>query len=134
MTIDSFRRELKRVDRRLDIVWNGQKQVYQIIGKDARNITYVIQTIPLGKLAELGTHVIQSILDMSPIKQGGAKEMNRRIDRIIKEETEQEEKSMQDTVKYTTAEAFDHLARREGRRINSTGFIVNDKRRVYNAS
>lgn len=134
MTIDSFRRELKRVDKRLDIIWNGQKQVYQIIGKDRRNITYVIQTIPLGKLSELGTHVIQSIVDLSPIKSGGAKAMNRRIDRMIEQEREQDERHMQDTVSYTTAEAFEHLARREGRRINSAGFIVNDKRRISNAT
>ena len=131
MTIDSFKKELKRVDKRLDIIWNKEKQVYQVIGIDRRGIIYIVQTIPLGKLSELGTHLIQAIVDLSPMKQGGAQEMNRRIDRLIAEESEQEEKVMQDTIAYASDEAFEHLARREGRRINSAGFIVNDKRRIY---
>ncbi|HWR72781.1 MAG TPA: hypothetical protein VN604_06400 [Nitrospirota bacterium] len=125
---------MKRFDKRLDITFSGEKGAYEIIGVDRRGKEYLIKTIPLGQLNELGKHTLQELYDSSPHKQGGARAMNRRIDRMIEEEENREERQMQDTLDHATSEAYDLMKRRTGMTQTLPGeeskyFSVKDKRR-----
>lgn len=131
MDVRRFREELKRFDKRLDITFNGMKGAYEIVGTDMKGHEYLIKTVPLGKLGELGLHVLQDLYECSPHKQGGAKAMNRKIDRMIEEEEKREEKNMADTLDYACSEAYDLMKRRSGltQTLPDAGFLVTDRRK-----
>lgn len=131
MDIHGFRRDLKKFDKRLDLVWNNRKSLWQVTGRDVRNLTYIIYEIPLGKVDAMLPKVLSELYSMSPIKQGGAEEVNRKIDRIIDQEEDDDAKRLRDTIDAATSEAHDSYMRRSGLRINNAGvpFTVTDKRR-----
>lgn len=132
MTPNRFREELKRFDPKLDFEYNGKAAQWQVVGFDRRGIKYLIKPIPLGQIDTLGPWILQELYDASPHKQGGAKEINRRLDRMREEEEAQQERDFQNRLEATNSEAWETFQRRMGQRINNVGlpFTVNDKRRV----
>lgn len=131
----SFREELKKFDKKLDIEFNGPKGQYEIYGLARGGNRYHIQWIPLGKLGLLGTHVLQALYDGDPRRQGGAKRMNRIIDQQIAEDDKAQEKHLSETMDHATSEAYDLMKRRTGMTQTLPGdessyFQVKDRRRV----
>lgn len=137
MTPNRFREELKRFDKTLDIEYNGAKMIWEIVGYDRKNVRYVIKKIPLGQMTTLGVATLKELYDCSPLKQGGAKNLNQRIDDLIEAEERAEERALQDRIDEQLQDAWLHLQHKNGYRVsfyNPSGeqkeFVVTDKRRV----
>lgn len=136
MTPSRFREELQRFDRNLDIEYNGRKTRWEIVGYDLQGKRYLIKKIPLGQMTTLGLHTIKELYDCSPIKQGGAKNLNRRIDDLIAAEEAQEEKDMLASIKDKADEAWVSLQYRNGYRVSlhvpetKETITITDKRRI----
>ena len=138
MTPARFREELKRFDKTLDIEYNGKDSRWEIVGYDTRNVRYIIKKIPLGQMTTLGVATLKELYDCSPLKQGGAKRLNERIDDLIAVEEAAEEKELDNKIQERLEDAWVHLQHKNGYRVSfcnpqieNTGyFIVTDKRRV----
>ena len=136
MTPQRFKEDLQRFDKRLDIEFNGEKMRWEIVGRDLKNKKYLIKSIPLGQMDTLGPATLQELYDCSPIKQGGAKELNRKIDEQIEKEEAAEEREMQNRIEERIEDAWQHLQYRNGYRISlhvpnqTEPLVINDKRRV----
>lgn len=137
MTPSRFREELKRFDKSLDIEFNGKDTRWEIVGYDKRNIKYIIKKIPLGQMTTLGVATLKELYDCSPIKQGGAKRLNERIDDLIREEEIAEEKEINNVIRERHEDAWMHLQYKNGYRVSLcnptkdvSSFMVTDKRRV----
>jgi len=137
MTPQSFREDLKRFDKRLDFEWNGLKARWEVVGKDKRNVKYVIKEIPLGQLETLGTWVLQDLYECSPLKQGGAKALNRKIDEEQERIEKAQEQEHRNKMEAVHDDAYIRLKYGIGERISFAGvgekheggFFVNDRRR-----
>jgi len=136
MTPESFRDDLKRFDKRLDFVFNGETFAWEVIGLDKRNIKYVIKSIPLGKLETLGTWVLQDLYECSPLKQGGEKALNRKIDEEIARTEQIQQKDFQNKLDAVNDDAYVRLKYGTGERVSFAGvgekheggFFINDRR------
>lgn len=140
MTPSRFREELKRFDKQLDFEWNGKKQEWQIVGTDLKKNRYIIKRFPLGTIHTIGLPVLQELYECSPIKQGGAKALNRRIDELIEAEEKVEEQQMQDKINERLEDAWMHFQYKEGLRVSMTTahkdggteeIVITDKRRFH---
>lgn len=128
MTIDSFNEALKRIDsKRLSCVFNGMKLRYDVVGTDAKNVRYLIYSIPLGQLDMYAPLVLEGI---RKAKFYTAKEKNQMLDEREERDEKHAKKKSEEDMEYATAEAYDILKRMEGQRITLPGFSINDKRRV----
>ncbi len=135
MTPQSFREELKRFDPRMDIVLNKSRGLWEIIGKDGRNRKYIAKQVPFGML---GKWVICDMYDSSPMKQGGAKALNKKIDEEQERIEKQQEKEFQNKLEGIHDDAYIRLKHGVGERISFAGvgdkheggFFVNDRRRT----
>lgn len=134
----SFRRELKRFDKQLDLEWNGMKSRWEVVGYDRKHQRYLIKAFGLGEIGTLGLHVLEDLAEFSPMKQGGAKELNRRLDRMREEEERSEERALQASIEDKLDDAWIRLQYAEGSRVSfaqpqvsETGITVTDKRRVH---
>ena len=132
MTPDRFRQELQLFDSRLDLVWSGEQQRWEVIGVDRRHQRYLIRAIPLGQTETLGPWILQDLYDCSPTKQGGWQRVARRLDEERQQEEAARERRRQADLAATTSEAYDAYARRVGSRISSAGmpYQVTDRRRI----
>jgi hypothetical protein len=136
MTPTRFREELQRFDKNLDIEYNGRKTRWEIVGYDLQGKRYLIKKIPMGQMTKLGLHTIKELYDCSPIKQGGAKNLNRRIDDLIAAEEAAEERELQASIADKAAEAWQHLQYLNGYRVSlhvpetKEEIIIRDKRRI----
>lgn len=136
MTPQSFREDLKRFDKRLDFQWNPVNSSWEVFGLDRKNRKYVIKVIPLGKLDTLGTWVLQDLYEASPLKQGGAKALNRKIDAEIESNEQRQEKDYRNKLDAINSEAYVKLKYRAGERLSFAtverckDFVVTDRRRV----
>lgn len=137
-----FREELKKFDRQLDFEFNSKKSRWEIVGVDRKNKHYLIKSFPLGKINTIGLHTLQELYDVSPLKQGGAKAVNARIDQMIEDEEKAEDKKRKDQIDERLEDAYMHLQHREGTRISFStqaasgepdGFVLTDKRRVHDS-
>jgi len=134
MTPQSFREELKRFDPRMDIVLNKSKGQWDIIGQDGRNRKYIAKQVPFGML---GKWVICDMYDSSPMKQGGAKALNRKIDEGIERNEKQQEKDFHNQLEGIHDDAYIKMKYQAGERFSFAGvgdkhegtFFVNDRRR-----
>jgi len=137
MSPTRFREELKRFDKALDFEWNGRKQEWQIVGTDRKGNRYIIKRFPIGKIGTIGLHTIQELYDVSPIKQGGAKAMNARIDAIIAEEEKAEERAQANAIEERLEDAWMHYQYKEGTRLSfhtqkgEETITITDKRRFH---
>jgi hypothetical protein len=138
MTPSRFREELKRFDKQLDFEFNGKKQQWEIVGEDRQHKKYLIKAIPLGKINTVGVETIKELYDCSPIKQGGAKRLNERIDDIIRQEEAAEEKAQADSIQERLEDAWMHYQYKEGKRVsfvNAGGdegtLRITDRRRFH---
>lgn len=139
---DRFREELKRFDKRLDFEFNARKSRWEVVGVDARNKKYLIKAVPLGQIETLGPGILQELFDCSPIKQGGAKRLNRIMDELKEKEEAQTENLHKDQMEAATSEAYEHFKYREGGRLSFAGvedkheggFFVRDRRRLHEIS
>lgn len=116
-----FREDLRRFDPRLDFVWNGKIQAWQIVGMDRRQIRYLIATIPLGHLDRLGPQVIESLWACTPHRQGGAAEMNRRLDARADDEATRQDRGIAAALDEVAEGAYESLRRRDGMRVSNAG-------------
>lgn len=142
MTPNRFKEELKRFDKSLDLVYNGPKARWEIIGVDRRNRKYLIKSFGLGKIDTLGVETIRTIAEVSPGRHQTAKEVNERLDRIVKEEDKQEEKALTNSITDRLDEAWTRLQYAEGSRVSfavteqkkqeKTSFTITDRRRFNN--
>lgn len=136
MTPNRFRHELKRFDRSLDIEFNGVKQRWEIFGTDRQNRKYLIKKIPLGQMTTLGVETLKELYECSPIKQGGAKRLNERIDDLIRKEDEAEEKELQNRLNERLEDGWLQLQYRNGYRVSmhipetKETVTITDRRRV----
>jgi len=138
MTPERFKKELKHFDRHLDLVYNGKKARWEIIGRDSKNIQYLIKSFALGKIETMGMETIREMAEVSPVKSS-AKDVNRRIDRILEEEEKQEERGLQNAIHDRLDESWERLCYAEGSRVSfalmgqkenyQNSFVVTDKRR-----
>ncbi len=142
MTPVRFNEELKRFDKALNFEWNGRKSQWEIVGTDRKNKRYMIKAFKLGEIDTIGLHTIQELYECSPLKQGGAKELNRRIDRMIEEEDKKTKQAIADRINERLEDAWAHYQYREGLRVsfasvNKQGqteeIVINDKRRIHDA-
>lgn len=117
MTPSRFKEELKRFDKRLDFVWNGRKQRYEIIGESARHQKYLIASFGIGKIETLGLQYIRDMAEVSPLKSS-AKEINQRIDNIIEAQEKDEEKHQANNINDHLDEAWEHFQYAEGSRVS----------------
>lgn len=126
-----FREELRHFDKRLDLIFNPVKSQWEIIGTDRKGIKYLIKAFPLGRIDQIGMYVLRELAEMATFRHG-AKDINRKIDRMIEEEEATEQRQTKSTIEAVTSEAHAAFQRRVGRRISNVGvpYIVNDKRRV----
>jgi len=138
MTPQSFREDLKRFDKRLDFVYNARKMQWEVVGHDLKGKKYLIKAIPIGQMETIGTWVLQDLYSMSPTKQGGAKELNRRLDDAIEEREKIQEKDNRNDMEGLHDEAYVRLKYGLGERVSlhqperhETTFTVNDRRRVH---
>ncbi|MFQ5493633.1 MAG: hypothetical protein ACE5DX_05760 [Candidatus Dojkabacteria bacterium] len=122
----SFRKELKRFDKELRLVWSGKKSRWEIWHKDRRGTDYIVLSVPIG---QLGPNVIQSLYNATPIKQGGARRLNRILDRMREKEEEAEKAETANIVASVEEDAYNSLKRRIGERVSVPGFTINDTRR-----
>lgn len=137
-----FREELKRFDKKLDFEFNVRKSRWEVVGTDARNKKYLIKAIPLGQVETLGPGILQELYNCSPIKQGGAKRLNRIMDELKEKEEQEVEKLHQDQLETAASEAYEHFKYREGERFSFAGvgdrheggFFVNDRRRLLESA
>ncbi len=127
---DHFKKALKQFDPKLDFEWNGQKGQWEVVGRDRKGIKYLIKAVPLGKIDELGPHIIEELWSVTPHRQGGAEVVNRMIDDINQEDEARIERDLQTALDGAEAEAYTCLQRRNGNRVSVDGFKVTDKRRV----
>lgn len=136
MTPQSFRDDLKRFDKRLDFQWNPMKSVWEVFGIDRKNQKYVIKIILLGQLDTLGTWVLQDLYECSPMKQGGSKALNRKIDEEIKRNEQRQEADYKNKLDAVNNDAYIKLKYRAGERLSFAtperckDFIITDRRRV----
>ncbi len=139
MTPKRFREELQRFDRRLDFIWSGRKQRYEIVGIDARQKKYLIASFGLGKIDTLGLDYLRAMAEATP-REKSAKEINQRIDNIIERQEAQESKELQASIDDRIDEALEHYGYKEGFRVsfadvkNEQGqeVIITDHRRFIN--
>lgn len=125
-----FKKALQQFDPRLDFVWNGKKNVWQVVGKDRKNKTYIIHSIPLGKINELGPWIIEQMAAVTPHKQGGAKEINRMLDEQIEKEEKRQEKEASDAFDSLSNDVYRTWQRKDGERVSMpSGFTIKDSRR-----
>lgn len=113
-----FREELKRFDKSLDIEFNGPKGRYEIFGTDRKNKRYLIKKIALGQINTLGVQTLKDLYECSPIKQGGAKRLNERIDAIIAAEEAAEERTLSNRIDEHLQDAWLHLQHKNGYRVS----------------
>lgn len=127
-----FKEELKRFDPRLDLVFSGAKQRWEIIGVDQKRMKYLIKSFRLGEIDKLGVWVLHELYQNTPHKQGGAMALMRRLEEEQRREEEQQEKTLSDDLSSISGEAFDAMRRRDGQRISAPGmeFEIRDKRRL----
>jgi len=136
MTPSRFREELQRFDPNLDIEYNGRKARWEIVGYDLQGKRYLIKKIPLGQMTKLGLHTIQELYECSPIKQGGAKALNRRIDDLIAAEEAQEERETRQILEDRAKDAWVDFQYRRGHRLSfhvpetKEEIVITDKRRI----
>ena len=132
MSPDSFRAELKRFDRRLDLVWSGERQRWEVVGVDRRQKQYLIRAIPLGQTETLGPWILHDLYDCSPTKQGGWRAVSRRLDDEKQQEEAARERARQSQLETATQEAYESYARRTGSRVSNAGapYLVTDHRRI----
>lgn len=139
MTPSRFREELQRFDKSLDFVFNGRRQRWEIVGRDRRNQKYLIASFKLGQLDKLGLEYLRDMAEVSPTKSS-AKEVNRRIDRIIEDEEKAEEKKFQNSVNDRLDDAWTHFQYAEGSRVSMATIgagehvYIRDKRRFIDDS
>jgi hypothetical protein len=137
MTPSRFREELKRFDKALDIEFNGAKGRWEIIGRDYKNVRYLIKKIPLGQMTTLGVATLKELYDCSPIKQGGAKRLNERIDDLIAAEEAAEEKELNSKLQERLEDGWQHLQYLNGYRVSlhipeaKEEVIIRDRRRFH---
>ncbi len=136
MTPNRFRDELKRFDKSLDIEWNGKMQRWEIVGYDRKNVRYIIRKVPLGQMTTLGVDTLKQLYEASPIKQGGAKRLNERIDDLIRQEEETEAKELQNKIDERLEDGWLQLQYRNGYRVSlhipetKETVTITDRRRV----
>lgn len=137
MTPESFREDLKRFDKRLDFQFNKIKMEWEIFGIDRKNKKYVIKSIPIGKIDTIGPWVLQDLYECSPTKQGGHKELNRRIDEAQEKEELRKEVEYRDKMQAINEDAYLHLKHQIGQRVSfhktetsDSGIVINDRRRL----
>jgi hypothetical protein len=137
----SFRRELKKFDSQLDLEWNGRKSQWEVVGYDRKHLRYLIKVFPLGAVDSMGVHVLEDLYNFSPLKQGGAKELNRRLDRVREEEEAADERQLQNSIQDKLDEAWQQYQYAEGSRVSfaqpsvtDAGVLVKDKRRVLDVT
>lgn len=139
MSPSRFREELRRFDKRLDFVWNGRKQRYEIVGEDMRHKKYLIASFGLGKIETLGLSYLRDMAEMSPLKSS-AKEINQRIDNIIERTEKREANALQSSISDRLDEAWEHFQYAEGSRVSfatlhlGDDFVVRDRRRFIDDS
>jgi hypothetical protein len=139
MTPSRFKEELQRFDKRLDFVWNGRKSRYEVIGEDARHKKYLIASFGIGKIETLGLQFIRDMASVSP-RQQTAKEINRRIDRIVEETEKAEQKAFDNSINDRGDEAWEHFQYAEGSRVSFATIgmkeevQIRDKRRFIDDS
>jgi len=114
---------------KMKVELNRETGNWDITDIDAKNVKYVVKSVPFGNL---GPWVIQDIWEASPIKQGSAEQMNRIIDDLDEDLQRKEDQKILDDLEPVTESAWDALKRREGRTIHvpNVDFVINDKRRV----
>lgn len=139
MSPDRFREELKRFDRALDFEFNGTKGRWEIVGTDRKNVKYLIKAFPLGEIGTVGIDTIKELYECSPIKQGGAAALNRRIDDLKETEEKHELKNQQNMIDARNEDAWMHLQYRNGCRVSFNealkdrdSITVTDRRRWAN--
>lgn len=123
-------RELKKIDKGISLEKNVKNQRWDITAVDVKRKKYLLYQIPFKDFHWMAPRVIPALWQVSPTKQGGAKNLNRKLDENIERQEKQEEKELQDALDYAGAEAYDSMRRREGQRITMPGFTINDYRRV----
>lgn len=130
-----FREELKRFDKTLDIEFNGPEGRWEIVGYDLKNVRYLIKKVPLGMINTLGVETLKELYECSPTKQGGAKELNRKIDALIEAEDIAEERAQQASIQDKLDDAWVHLQYKNGYRVSlatpemKETVLITDKRR-----
>jgi len=133
MTPDSFRQELKRFDPRMDIVLDRKKGLWNIVGLDKKSIKYIAKRVPFDAL---GKWIICDMYDNSPMKQGGQKDLNRKIDEEIERNERIQEKDHKNKMDAVHDDTYDRLKWGLGERVSlssTDSFVVNDKRRIESA-
>lgn len=126
MTPTRFREELQKFDKRLDFVWNGRKSRYEIVGEDDRHKKYLIASFGIGKIETLGLQYIRDMASVSP-RHESAKNINRRIDRIIEDQAKAEDKSLQNSINDRAEEAWEHFQYAEGSRVSFATIGMSEK-------
>lgn len=126
MTPTRFREELQKFDKRLDFVWNGRKSRYEIVGEDDRHKKYLIASFGIGKIETLGLQYIRDMASVSPRRES-AKNINRRIDRIIEDQAKAEDKSLQNSINDRAEEAWEHFQYAEGSRVSFATIGMSEK-------
>jgi hypothetical protein len=117
MTPNRFREELQRFDRHLDFVFNGRKSRWEIVGEDLKHKKYLVASFKLGQIDTLGLEFIRDMADVSPMKSS-AKEVNRRIDRVVEEQEKEEQKQTDNKINDRLDEAWEHFQYAEGSRVS----------------
>jgi len=126
MEPSSFRKDLKKFDKELKLIFSGKKGRWEIWHKDRKGVEYMVVSVPMG---ELGLNVIERLWAQTPKKQGGSERVNALLDKMRLEEEEREKSDIASRIESVEDEAYNSLKRRTGQRVQMPGFTVNDNRR-----
>lgn len=122
----SFRKSLRKFDKELRLLWSGKKGQWEIWHKDIKGKKYLVMPVPIGTL---GPEIIRRLWELTPLKQGGAKKVNKILNKMSDEAEAREDKDLSEKLDSLESEAYNSLKIRTGERVHMNGFTVSDSRR-----